>query len=242
MLSADAAVALLNPLIHPRFQGFLNGRIVSAHGNVKMQVGIAHVTIAEDVNDWVVGSSVVLAQGAQVIDDGAVRQNGLNTKNTAVQTAVAEQSQAASVCSYVSTDVARALSTKVERKDITLFGKRAANLVKGADLIHAGHANDDLVKNRDRASHEACVSTLGYDSQTLLVTVLEDAADFLGGAWSQHQLGLALVLVHPILVVRLKVCSVYARSACDTIDDGRGVVTQDLPEARDMLRRYLSEP
>ncbi|KAI6772339.1 hypothetical protein HG530_003297 [Fusarium avenaceum] len=205
--------------------------IGTAHGNIHGRRALgtldgdlcdnAQSTLGTNEELLHIVAGVVLSQGAQVINDGAIGHHSLNTQNGAVQTAV-----------------------RVDGLEDTasVDDKRAADLVEGADLVHAGHANDNLVENGDGASHEACISSLGHDSQTLLVAVLEDAANLVSGAGPEHQLGLALVLVHPILVVRLKVGRVDARPVRDAVDDGRGVVTQDLTEARNMLGRDFSEP
>ena len=89
---------------------------------------------------------------------------------------VAQQPQAAGICSDVAADVARALGPEVEREDITPLGEvlvrcleddagveyeRAADLVEGADLVQARQTDDNLVENGHRAADQARVAALG---------------------------------------------------------------------------------
>jgi hypothetical protein len=56
MFGTDAAVPLLNPLVHKRLELLLHSLVESSCGNVQVQVGIAHVAVANDVDNGVVGT------------------------------------------------------------------------------------------------------------------------------------------------------------------------------------------
>jgi hypothetical protein len=51
VLSTDTAVALSDPLVHEGFELLLNSFVVAADRHVKVEVGIAHVAIAYNIDD-----------------------------------------------------------------------------------------------------------------------------------------------------------------------------------------------
>ena len=52
------------------------------------------------------GTCIVFAQRCKLVQDGAIRQNNLQPKNSAVQRAIPKQTQTACICRYVPTDLA----------------------------------------------------------------------------------------------------------------------------------------
>ncbi|CRK12468.1 hypothetical protein BN1708_010508 [Verticillium longisporum] len=208
--------------------------------------------LAADEELLEVVARVVLAQRAEVLDDGAVGQDGLEAEDVAVQAAVAQQTQAAGVGGHVAADVARALGSEVEGEDVALLGEelvgrlendagvddeRAADVVKRLNLVHAAHVDDDLVEDGDRAANEAGVAALGHDGKLVVVAVLEDLADLLRRGRLEQELALAAVLAHPVLVESLEV---FRRISRHAVNDTRG--TQQVFEECDMLLRDLAEP
>ena len=51
MLGRDTALALLHPLVHPRLKRLLDFFVVSASGDIEVQVRVAHVSVANNVKD-----------------------------------------------------------------------------------------------------------------------------------------------------------------------------------------------
>jgi hypothetical protein len=63
-------------------------------------------------------ASVVLAQSRERVNDSPVRQDCLKTQNRSMKRAIAQQSQTTGISRHVSSNMARSLSTQVQREQV----------------------------------------------------------------------------------------------------------------------------
>lgn len=66
----------------------------------------------------------------------------------------------------------------------------------------------------------------------VVVAVFQDLRNLLGGTWLQYQLGLAAVLLHPVVVECLEIALVLSqcRGCQDGFEVGKIVIRELLPE------------
>lgn len=50
-------------------------------------------------------------------------------------------------------------------------GKRTGHLVEVQNVVHEGGGEDDLIKDRHAATHQACIPTLGGHGQSPLIAI-----------------------------------------------------------------------
>ena len=93
-----------------------------------------------------------------------------------MERAVPEETETSGIGGYIPSNMARPLGSEVKGEDVPLLPKilicdfeddssvadeDPGNGVKAADLVKAVHADNDLVKDGDRATDEAGIASLG---------------------------------------------------------------------------------
>lgn len=116
--------------------------------------------------------------------------------------------------------MAGAFGAEVEGEDVVSFGEvvvcyfeddagvyneGSGDFVEGADGVHSGHVDHDLVEDGDGTSHQSGVSSLWYDCQHVIIAVFQHLADFFCRARLDYQLGVPSVFAHPVAVEGLQV-------------------------------------
>lgn len=205
----------------------------------------------EELLDVVAG--VVLAELGQVVHDGAVRENSLQTEDSAVKRSVAEETQTTSIGRNIATNVAGTLCAEVEREDVATLGEVGVgsfednasvgdedtrDVIEGTDLVHATKVQDDLVEHRHATSDQASIAALGVHGEQVVIAVFHDLRDLLGRLRPDHQLRLATVFLHPVGVEALEV---VGRILGEAIDDG-ALTAQQILEELHILCAKLLEP
>ena len=74
------------------------------------------------------------------------------------------------------------------------------DIIEGANLGHVRQAQYEFVFDGHSSSNETGVSPLRHNADSPPVTPLDDLADLVCGARLEDSCGLAMVLVHPVIV------------------------------------------
>ena len=86
-------------------------------------------------------------------------------------------------------DTDRHISCGIDTDDvITDTDTHTSRGIDTDDISHQFSGENDLIKDRDAASHEPCVAALGYHGEVSRVAVLEHIRHLLGRLWSQDKL------------------------------------------------------